>query len=357
MFIRTLAAAVACMAALSTPALADEPPTIHASEPGLWDESGRKLELTEDLAIGVEDGDEDYVFGKIGEMTVDADGNLYVIDTGFICVKKFNSDGEFLLQFGQEGEGPGEFRNPLAIATDAEDRVYVAGFGTIVNIFDSDGTYVGGFSENLFGLTNALQVATDGTVFAVSYDESTDKMIQVYSPQHEYVRTFCDSWAAGTDTPLDEKRMSAVGRIDLAPDGTLYYAQGHPYEIRQFAADGTLLRRIVRENDFMVPIKVTRSGDRVSFRVGSACYRIVVFADGSFLNATRVPSYKDDKDIDWTTVLDLFDREGRLLATTRVEGNRFLGCADNEGRLWWSDLREFPRVVRWAMGPPGGLSR
>jgi uncharacterized protein (TIGR03663 family) len=50
------------------------------------------------------------------DIAVDADGNLYVTDTGNKRIQKFDPDGKFLGQWGGVGFAPGQFNEPVGIA-------------------------------------------------------------------------------------------------------------------------------------------------------------------------------------------------------------------------------------------------
>lgn len=50
-----------------------------------------------------------------------------------MCLKKttqvFNTEGEFLLKFGSNGEGNGQFNAPTGVAVDANGNIIVADWG------------------------------------------------------------------------------------------------------------------------------------------------------------------------------------------------------------------------------------
>ena len=52
--------------------------------------------------------DEDFMFGVIGEVLRDKDGNLYFLDTQQNEIFKFSPDGRYLKSITRNGEGPGE---------------------------------------------------------------------------------------------------------------------------------------------------------------------------------------------------------------------------------------------------------
>lgn len=61
-----------------------------------------------------------------GNVTVDQQGNIYVADTGNARVQKFDRDGKFLLRWGSQGEGEGEFGRLVGVVVDTEGYVYTA---------------------------------------------------------------------------------------------------------------------------------------------------------------------------------------------------------------------------------------
>ena len=82
-------------------------------------------------------------------LTVDAQGQIYVADTGAFRVQQYAPDGKFLRQFGHGvGDKPGEFARPKGVAVDREGRVYVVDAATqVVQIFDREGTLLLHFGE------------------------------------------------------------------------------------------------------------------------------------------------------------------------------------------------------------------
>jgi DNA-binding beta-propeller fold protein YncE len=51
-------------------------------------------------------------------VAVDAEGNVWIVDTGTHRVRKFSPDGEPLATVGERGRGLGQFREPVGIAFD-----------------------------------------------------------------------------------------------------------------------------------------------------------------------------------------------------------------------------------------------
>jgi DNA-binding beta-propeller fold protein YncE len=56
---------------------------------------------------------------------VNSDGQVFVADTGNKRILVFDSDGNYITQFGGAGLEPGQFDEPVGIAVDGQRNVYV----------------------------------------------------------------------------------------------------------------------------------------------------------------------------------------------------------------------------------------
>ena len=74
-------------------------------------------------------------------VAADGLGQIYALGEFNDAVFKFSSDGRFITQFGGDGDEPGQFRAPSAIAVDNQGRVYVSDFKG-VQVFDANGRYL-----------------------------------------------------------------------------------------------------------------------------------------------------------------------------------------------------------------------
>ena len=59
-------------------------------------------------------------------LTTDADGNVYFSDTGNKRMVVFDKDGNFMAQFGSSGTSYGQFNEPVGIALDENNALYIA---------------------------------------------------------------------------------------------------------------------------------------------------------------------------------------------------------------------------------------
>ena len=77
------------------------------------------------------------------ESAVDSSGDVYVADTGNDRIEKFTSTGTFILQWGSNGTGPGQFNRPWGVAVDSSGNVYVTDTGNSrVEKFTGSGSFI-----------------------------------------------------------------------------------------------------------------------------------------------------------------------------------------------------------------------
>jgi len=83
-------------------------------------------------------------FRQPTDVTWDLEGNIFISD-GYINsrVAKYDRNGDWVKQWGEQGSGPGEFNTPHSIVADAQGNIYVADRGNRrIQVFDHDGTFL-----------------------------------------------------------------------------------------------------------------------------------------------------------------------------------------------------------------------
>src|ERR1041384_3109078 len=76
-------------------------------------------------------------------VAVDASGNVYAADPGNNRIQKFSSAGTFIIKWGSNGTGDGQFAGPQGVSVDSSGNVYVADTGNNrIQKFDSSGTFI-----------------------------------------------------------------------------------------------------------------------------------------------------------------------------------------------------------------------
>ena len=92
-----------------------------------------------------EDNGEDK-FEWLTAIAVDQDENVYASDEWLHRITVFNTDGEVISTWGEQGDGEGQLNGPSGLAVDADDNVWVVNsLNSRIQKFTKDGEFLGGF--------------------------------------------------------------------------------------------------------------------------------------------------------------------------------------------------------------------
>lgn len=100
---------------------------------------------------GTGNGDGEFA-GRIEDIAIDKDGNIYVTDSYNHRIQKFDNNGNFLMKIGGESsrEGHGTFTNPLGIGVDYDGNIYVVD-NFFLQKFDAQGNFITQWSRTQGG--------------------------------------------------------------------------------------------------------------------------------------------------------------------------------------------------------------
>jgi len=147
---------------------------------------GKRIRIVfkEEISIGVEEGDDNYMFGGDVQVTADEKGCIFVLDWNQKRIQKYDPSGKYLFSIGRKGQGPGEFGNLWAMRFDAKGRIYITDIvNKRISFFDKE---TGHFQEeikpgvktgavillsngNYFSSTNVREDNPAGSVYTISY--------------------------------------------------------------------------------------------------------------------------------------------------------------------------------------------
>ena len=130
-------------------------------------------------------------------VAVDAAGNIYVADTGNHRVQVFDANGNYVTDWGRYGSGPGEFNEPWGIAVDGLGNVYVADtWNYRVQKFDKSGKFLTMWGESgdsqgdalalpgAFYGPRAVAMASDGSVLVM---DTGNERIQRFTAEGKWL--------------------------------------------------------------------------------------------------------------------------------------------------------------------------
>jgi hypothetical protein len=146
------------------------------------------------------------------------DGSFYVSDPGNFRIQKFAPDRSFLLAWGSEGDGDGQFRWPGQIEVDAQGRVFVLDDGRRdVQVFDGDGRFLrafGGaeFDDGEFDIPIGLALDSRGVIWVSDYGR---KRVQGFAPDGTLLGAWGGSGLASGDLLFDPGDLMGVGGLAI----------------------------------------------------------------------------------------------------------------------------------------------
>ncbi len=198
-----------------------------------------------------------------------ADGRIVIANLGSSELRVFNADGSHAGTWGRRGEGPGEFiSGPTAVAPWPGDSIAASDpHGARLSLFDLDGNH--GRSVALdASLSNVVDLLPGGKMVTSSV------LLDPETPESSDLLRYITEWALldgdGTQLATLGEFLYTEDWTIRGPDGSVEGSSPHPfgrrtssavwgelvaigvqdsYEIKAFAADGSLVRIVRRGGD------------------------------------------------------------------------------------------------------------
>jgi len=203
--------------------------------------------------IGVLDGnDRNYLLHMPLDVTVDGDGNIYILDAGNYRIQKYNAAGEFLATIGGKGTGPGEIPNrPVCMDIDTGNVLYVAHTNVVIQRYLTDGADAGrirGFHYIHFirhFSTDELITRSFFGFEGISTPASSEPLLLVvFSPRDgKVIRTFGSPIVL--DDPYESSNINAIF-ADIDSDDNVYVSFEHRNRIDKYDYEGRYILSIDR---------------------------------------------------------------------------------------------------------------
>jgi sugar lactone lactonase YvrE len=176
-------------------------------------------------------------FTNPAALALDADGNLYVADSGLDRIQVFDAAGGFLRQWGQTGTRDGEFDEIYGVAVDDSGNVYATDYqNTRVEKFGSDGTFVKawGTPGNAAGQLYKPEAITTDSAGNVYVADTGNFRVQKFDPDGNHLLTI-----GSRGTAPGQLRHPEGVAVD--PSGNIYVADPGNFRVQKFDSAGNLL--------------------------------------------------------------------------------------------------------------------
>lgn len=322
----------------------------------------KALDFVEDLSIGVEEGDADYMLYSPEDIDADLDGNIYILDSKDALIKKYDSEGLFIGNIGRKGNGPGEFDHPYHMEMDSFNRIIVADpYQRRFQLMARDGTYIE--SVRMESYVNALTCGREGLVLIGYgwYDSDGNQ---------EYRLGLLDSEAGGVKDLFSHKQywpsrlMNDQIRYDfpyfvraaLDSKNRIFVGVAIDYEISVLSREGELKFKFSKAHD-KIPVKE---------EMLKQITNMTLKGPNPYVKNPFFPVFEsfaiDEEDNIWIqhylprtvgqtnkeTVYDVFSPEGIFQFTTKLPGHIFVPLKFKNGYIYALQVEEsgFLKAVR-----------
>ncbi len=319
-----------------------------------------RIVFKEELSIGVEEGDENYMFGGRVYFNTDDEGNIFVNDWDRKRIQKFDPQGQYLLTIGRRGRGPGEFVNAWNPRFDQDGNLYVFDLSNRrVSFFTPEGEYLSqiSFPQGMsihYIISNGLyfsaqsRILNDSDVFSYTYtyglfDKDLNQLAEVHSQTTERKRDTRSRahYVANiySDDAYDPELTFLMGENEY-----IYLGYSEKYEIKIFSPEGRLVKIIQREYE---PIKIGKKHKENFIKYLEDEYFRITPRDQSIkkdiIRLLKYPKYLPayqtftlmengwlfvvvDSGEEDAKLIDLFDQDGKYIAqfTTSVSTDRLI---------------------------------
>jgi len=170
-------------------------------------------------------------------VTVDASGNVWVVELSNHRIQKFSPDGAYLAQVGSSGTGDGEMYRPMDVAVDDSGYVYVAeNANHRIQKFSSTGTFEkkwGTFGSDEGDLHSPFALDVDDSFYVYVVDTG-NRRVQKFTSKGVFVKAWGDSGSG-------EGQFNNPRGLAVDGSGIVYVTDADNRTIQKFTSNGTRL--------------------------------------------------------------------------------------------------------------------
>lgn len=284
------------------------------------------LKLREDLQIGIESGDENYMFSQLYSIQVSDEEEIIAFDGQEDSIKIFDKNGKFIRKFGQKGQGPGEIQSPNRITLTEDNTITMIDLGNNrFSYYSIEGECI---KEIPIGKYRPFEAKADsmgniyGYILIIEKKKVTLDLIKL-DQSFKFLKTITSKEMPKTPPPAI---LTELVRFHVLKDDYLIWGRTYEYEFNILDKESHLVRKIIKDYN---PIRITKDNLIEEFKrrypgkkIPSKLPRIPdhfpkhfpVFENFICDDEGRIFVRTYEKDESDNVYYDVFDPEGRYFA-------------------------------------------
>jgi hypothetical protein len=275
-----------------------------------------KMTLGLEVVIGESD-DPDKAFSQVSSFVVDDGGTIYALDFKDKKIKVFDDSGEFLLVFGEEGQGPGELQMPAGIflAPDSQLAINDALARKMI-YFTKKGKYIRevSYAATRLALVTLLMDSQGNFMGREMKLEGQEMVYEIVKLDQEMEPLFTlDKIGFPAPIPGSGNKinlMDATSIFQFDSSGNIYYGRNREYEIKIFTPEGKHVKSIRKE---FQPQKITeKDKEEILSRLDNVPVAVPINLRDMFEFPNLFPPFQ----------FFTLDEEGRIIVRTWEKGKK-----------------------------------
>lgn len=192
------------------------------------------------LGIAGVRGSGHYYFNAPNDVLVAPNGDIFVADghspNTDNRIVKYNSEGEYLMEWGRVGAEAAEFRVPHALAMDSQGRLFVADrANSRLQVFDQQGNHLSTWTQ--FGRPSDLYIDANDILYAADSESGTGDLRNPGWLRGIYIGSVRDGFVDYLIEDVNRNPQGTTSHAEGATadeDGNVYAAEVAERSVRKF---------------------------------------------------------------------------------------------------------------------------
>ena len=181
-------------------------------------------------------------------ITINQKGEVFITDTDWDHIFKFDTKGNYIRTIGQKGQGPGEFRNPIGLYMTKKHIIVSDTNNNNIQFFDFDGNFLKGIKVYKTYIEIAVNDET-GQIFAAPLIITpVTPLIDVLDRDGKLLYSFLKP----PFKTAEDWNIANMIKLVINNRGEILVAFVNFPLVRKYSQSGELLKEWNIENDYMI---------------------------------------------------------------------------------------------------------